>query len=423
VQLGELDGARADFEAALKKLPGFEPAVIARTWLDLAAGELESARKRIEPKFNIRTATPGMVTIYAAYLRSTGEPDKRDKAKAMLERVAALPGPDAMRAQLELARVDRELGDFGGARAAYAEAGRAGSYDARLESGGLLIDIGDPRGGHAALEQLLKDVGERAAAPLLLEAARARTLIGDHAGAFALLAAAETAPGVVRWQLERERGRLALRKGDTVGAALTLARALDHCGSDLDTFLLAADTVSYDDKQTALLQKLRTLMQDRFKRKPEVGVIEGKLHLANDEFDEAEKAYSAAHQALEKAKAPARRLAQCDFGRAAVAYFQRDDAKATSMFKLVLYEDPSIDEAYLFAAELERARDVEHALVTARSAVTYNPASVAGWTLIGTIAAQIPRQRKQLDEAIAQLNKLAPGSEVLRQLQRQRGGR
>ena len=48
---------------------------------------------------------------------------------------------------------------------------------------------------------------------------------------------------------------------------------------------------------------------------------------------------------------------------------------------------------------------------------------MAGWTLIGTIAAQIPRQRKQLDEAIAQLNKLAPGSEVLRQLQRQRGGR
>ena len=93
-------------------------------------------------------------------------------------------------------------------------------------------------------------------------------------------------------------------------------------------------------------------------------------------------------------------------------------ALAASRLKLVLFEDPSIDAAYLFAADLDRARDPEKALDTARQAVAYNPDSVEGWKMVGTIAAQLPRQRKLLDEAIGRVNDLAPGSEQLHQLQR-----
>lgn len=416
---GDVDGARADFDAAVKKLPGFEPAVIGRTWLDLAAGDIDAARHRVEPRFNPKTATPGLAAVYAAVLRATGEPDARDKAKALLERaVTGGRGPDVARAQLELARIDRDLGDFAAARTAYAAASGAGNLEARLESGVLLIDTGDPRGGHDTLEQLLKDAGDAPSAALLVEAARARTLVGDHRGGFELLARAEKAPGVIRWQLDRERGRIALRKGDFAGAAHALGRALDGCGADLDSFLLAADTLSNDDRLTELGARLAALLPGRLKGKPELDVIAGKLALAANRFDDAERAYTAAHEALVRDKASPRRLAQCDFGLGATAYFRHEDASATSRLKLVLYEDPSIDAAYLFAAELDRARDPEKALETAQQAVAYNPDSVDGWKMVGTIAAQLPRHRKLLDDAIARINDLAPGSDALRQLQR-----
>ncbi|HMG54118.1 MAG TPA: hypothetical protein VK601_11560, partial [Kofleriaceae bacterium] len=127
---------------------------------------------------------------------------------------------------------------------------------------------------------------------------------------------------------------------------------------------------------------------------------------------------AAAHEALDKAKASKRRLAQSDFGLGAIAYFRREDASATSRLKLVLYEDPSIDAAYLFAAELDRARDPEKALETAQQAVAYNPDSVDGWKMVGTIAAALPRHRKLLDQAITRVNDLAPNSDALHQLQK-----
>jgi tetratricopeptide (TPR) repeat protein len=416
---GDVDGARADFDAVLKKQPEFEPALIARAGLDLAAGDIDAARKRIERKLHPKTPTAGMAAIYAAILRATGEPEARDKAKALLERiVVGSRGPDTPRAQLELARIDRDLGDMGGARASYLEAARAGNPDARLESATLLIDNRDPGGGHDALEQLLKDAGDQAGAALLLEAARARALVGDHNGAFDLLARADKAPGVVRWQLDREHARIALRKGDTAGAAHALVRALDGCGADLDTYLLAADTVAADDRQTELAGRLKAAVPARLKGKPEADIIAGKLAIAANQFDEADKVYTAAYDALRREKAAPRRLAQCDFGIAVTAYFRREDAKASSRLNLALAEDPSIDQAYLFAAELDRTRDPDKALETARLAVAYNPDSVEGWRMVGTIAAQLPKQRKLLDEAISRINDLAPTSDALHQLQR-----
>ena len=416
---GEIDGARADYDAALKKLPGFEPALIARAWLDLASGEVDAAKQRIEPTFNPKTATTAMVAVYAAILRATNDPAAREKAKALLERVAVgAAGLDAARAQLELARVDRDLGDLRAARAAYAEASRGGSFDARLESGLLQIDDKDPAGGRETLEQLLKEAGDPPSAALLLETARARTLVGAHAGAADLLALAEKAPGVVRWQLERERARLALRKSDTAGAAQALERALDGCGSDLDTFILAADTISTDDKQTGVAQKLTALIPTRLRGRPEAQIIAGKLDLAaGNRQEEAEKAYNAARDALVKEKASPRRRAQAAYGLAAVAYFKRDDPSALTMLDLVIFEDPSIYPAYLFAAEITKPKDPKKALGFAQQAAALNPDSLDAWKLVGTLAAQLDN-RKLLAEAISRAGELAPGSDTLRQLRR-----
>jgi len=419
---GDLDGARADYDAALKKLPGFEPALIARAWLDLASGDVDDARQLIEPKGNAKTATTAMVAVYAAILRASGDPAARDKAKAMLERVVGgPPSPDTARAQLELARIDRDLGDLREAGRVYAEASRGGNFEARLESGLLKIDDGDPTGGRETLEQLLKESADHPPAALLLETARARTLVGAHAGAAELLAAAEKAPGVVSWQLDRERGRLALRKNDTAGAAQALVRALEGCGSDPDTFILAADTVSTDAKQAALAQKLGALVPTRLKGRPEAEIIAGKLDLAaGNRQDEAEKVYNVARDALVKEKASPRRRAQAAYGLAAVAYFRQDDPTALTMLDLVIVQDPSIYPAYLFAAEIARPKDPKKALGLAQQAAALNPDSLDAWQLIGTLAAQLGN-RKLLSDAITRVGELAPGSDMLRQLQRLRG--
>jgi tetratricopeptide (TPR) repeat protein len=416
---GDLDGARGDFDAALQKLPGFEPALVARAWLDLASGDVAAARQRIEPKLT-KLPTTAMATVYAAALRTSNDPADRAKAKAMLTRVVVGPPTlEVARAQLELARLERDAGDLRAARAAYTESARTGNFDARLESGLLLIDLGEPKAGHDTFELLLKEAGATATAPLLLEAARARALVGDHPGAAELLALAGKAPGLLAWQLARERGRLALRKSDTTGAAQALERAFDGCGADLDTFILAADTVSIDERQASLGQKLKSLLPTRLKGRPELEIIQGKLELAAGKQDEAERAYSSARTALAKEKASPRRRAQADYGLAAIAYFKRDDPSAQSLLALVMSEDPTIYSAYLFAAEIAKPKEPRKALEYAEQAIAHNPDSIDGWKLVGTLADQLG-QRKLLNTAIARVAILAPGSETLTLLQRLR---
>jgi tetratricopeptide (TPR) repeat protein len=159
-------------------------------------------------------------------------------------------------------------------------------------------------------------------------------------------------------------------------------------------------------------------MPARLKGRPELNIIAGKLYLIGNQYEDAEKVYSAAREALVKDNASPRRRAQADFGLAAVAYFRRDDPTAVNLFELVHVEDPSIYSAYLFAAEIDRPRDPAKALDKAQKAVAFNPDSIDGWKMVGTIAAQLPRQHKLLDEAITRVRDLAPGSEALRQLQR-----
>jgi tetratricopeptide (TPR) repeat protein len=423
VATGDVDGARADFDAALNKLPGYEPALIARASLDLASGELEDARHRLERKAQARLATPALIAAYAAVLRATGDPAARDTAKALLERaIGSGSSPDTVRAKLELARLDRDLGDLRAARAVYGDAGRAGSFEARLESALLQIDTGDPRGARDALDQLLGETGDRASAALLVEAARARTLTGAHAGADELLARAGRAPGAVAWRVDRERARLMIRRSDYPGAAQALLHALDGCGADLDAFLLAADTISADPKQSSLATKLKALVPVRLKGRPEIDIIAGKLDLAaspRPRHEDAEKHYHAARDALVAQKATPRRLAQADYGLAAMAYDKTDDPTAVSLLELVVFEDPSIYEAYLFAAEIARTKNPKKALELSQQATGFNPDSLEAWRIVGTLAAQLGN-RKLLTEAINRVGELAPSSDTLHQLQKLR---
>lgn len=413
---GDLDGAKADFDAALKRVPRLELAVVGRTWLDLRANELDEARKRIEPLYKPGATSPAIAIAYARVLRATGDSALRDKARGALEKLAAGGALiDSPLVQLEYGRVLRDLGDFKGARSAFQDAGRAGNSEARLEAALLQIEDREPAAGKQAIDELVKEAGDRVTPALLVEAARARMLAGDNAGAKAAIAQLEKLPGTIPWQLDRERGRYALRHADYPGAAQMLMRALETCGDDAETFLLAAEVAS-GDKQPKLVEKLQALTKARLKDRPEASIVTGKLAIAEGKNDVADAAYTAARAALEKEKATPRRQAQAEFGRAVVAYNKQDDMAAQDALNFAIALDPSIVAAYMFLSDLIRERSPDKAFELAQKAVTFNPDDVSAWVMYGALAHRL-KKRPQLAEAVTRVNDLAPGSEALRQLQ------
>jgi tetratricopeptide (TPR) repeat protein len=411
----DLDGAATDFDAALKRAPRLEAALIGRARVELRSNNLDAARKRLEAVYKPGAASPALGAAYAQVLAAAGDPASREKARAALEKAAAAGALiDAGRAQLELARMLREV-DQRGARAAYEQAIRAGVPEARLEGALFAFDDHRPAEGHKELEALAQEAGDRAPAALLVELVRARMLVGDHPGAVAALERLPKLPDVVAWQLDRERGRYALRRGDNGGAAQYLSRALESCGDDAETFLLAAEVASADVKQAKLVEKVQSLARARLKDRPEASIITGKLALADEKYQAAEAAYEKARTQL--ATASARRQAQAEFGRAVVAYNKRqDDMNAQNALKLAIALDPTLYNAYLFYADLVRDSAPEEAFDYVKKAVTYNPDFVDGWAMYGAIAHRL-RKPQEVTAAIRRVNSLAPGSETLRQLQ------
>jgi tetratricopeptide (TPR) repeat protein len=408
---GDAANAATDFDAALKLVPFHEPALVGRAWVELQAGEVDAATKRVAARYNEKGSSPALTTVYAATLRRSADQAARTKAKDLLEKlVQNATGYDLARAQLELARIYRDLGDYRNARPAYNAAAATGSLDARLEFGLLLIEDRDPIAGRDMLDGLLRDAGERPPAQLVIEAARARMLVGDHPGAAQLLDRADKMPGVERWKLDRERGRLALRKSDFEVAAAALGRALDKCGSDGETFLLAADAGVYKKELADLVKKLAP---QRLKARPEAKIVEGKLLIVAEKYPEAEQAYRDAKAALKTDKPSPRRLAQADFGLGLVAYIRQNNAEALQMFELVIDQDPSLVDTYVFAADI--AKDPRRSFQFALKAVQYNPDYAGAWLLVGKIANRL-RERKTLTDAINRLTQIAPNGEELKEL-------
>jgi tetratricopeptide (TPR) repeat protein len=414
--LGDLVSAAADFDAVLKKIPTHEPAVIGRAWIDLANGDVDAATKRVGERVTQRGASPALLTTYAAALRRSPDPGARDRAKEMLERVVAgPPGPDVARAQLELARIYRDLGMMLESRTAYTEAGKSGSFDARLEHALLLIEDREPVAGHNMIEALLKEAGDQPSGLLVIEGARARLLTGDHVGATQLLERADKMSSVERWKLDRERGRLALRRSKFAEAAAALTRALDTCGSDAETFLLAADTGT---AEAALADKVKKLAPQRLKGRPEEQIVAGKLAIAAGKEADAETAYKRAQEALRNEKASRRRLAQADFGLAVLAYNRQNTVEAKNKLELVIGEDPTIVDAYIFAATIAQSRpkELKKAFELAQKATELNPDYAYAWQMVGKLAHQMGDKRAFTD-AVNRLTTIAPGSDELKELQ------
>ncbi|HEX4455778.1 MAG TPA: tetratricopeptide repeat protein [Kofleriaceae bacterium] len=414
---GDVDGARADFDAALQKQANLEPAIVGQALLELSSGDVEAARKLIEPRVTDKGASPAISIAYAAILRR-GDDAAKAKARALLEKLAAgMAGGATPDAELELARVYRDTGDFSNARKLYAVAGQAGNGTARLEGAVMAIDDRDPAGGRETLDTLLKAAGDQPSPELVLETARARMLVGDHEGAASLLETADKLPGIQKWKLAREKGRLYLRRGDLAAAIASFSTALDGCGDDSETFLLAADAAT-TETTPALGDKLKKVLAERVKNSPVAQIATGKLLLqAGGKDNEADAAYRGARDTLRAQHAAARLIAQADYGLAVVAYNKSADQIALDELDSVLNGDPSLYDAYLFKADLVKDKKAAYAL--AQTAVKYNPDYPRAWSVLGRLAAK-NNDKAALANAIVMLEKLAPTSADLNDLKKLR---
>ncbi len=419
IALGDPSAAIEDFDGALEHAKGFEPAIVGRAWADLAMGKADAAKKEMTTYFKAAsppdTASPGVLTVWAAILQTSA--DHRAEAKKILEKLVAGPaGPSRLRARLELARVDRELGDPAAQEHYIKVLETTANPTIKLELATYLIDSQKPREGRETIDALL-DKTEKPGPELLLEAARAHILDGDSKGAEGMLDRAEKLPGVVRWKYEREHARLTVRRGDIDGAATSIDKALDGCGADVETFFLAAEIAAADDKHKALGDKVKKLVA-RLGNGPETMIVKAKL--LGSSGDVARDLYEKANEALE-AGAPARRRAQAVLGRALVVYYmnRKDDPTAIDRFELAVTLDPSLFEAYLYLADLQGKKDRKKQLALAQKAVRFNPDSVDGWAFVAT-AAHALRNRKLFTEALSRVGALAPDSEQLKELQKLR---
>ena len=435
LSLGDLSGARADFEAALKKSPTLEDALVGKAWVALADNDVKTAKAALEPGWNPNSASAAYSVAYASALRRSSDTADRAKAKALLEKVIAGPNSasltdagsaaapqtlgrsiDANRAHLELGRLQLELGDLAAAKTELQAAVAGGLGDARMELADMQIDERDPQGGHDTLEAALTAAADPVSPALLLAVARARALVGDTIGATNALDLADKSPSVARWQLDRERGRLALRKGDLTAAAEALTRALDKSETDRETLLLAADAAGTDLKaQAALAERVRKIAGDRFKETAEEKIVLGKLALAEEKAKDAMDAYTTAATML-GTKASSARLAQAHFGLAVAAYFLSNESEMSKQIDATLKEDPTLYVAYLFAAQLSDKQPKE-AIKFAAKAVQYNPEYVDGWISFGQLAQRLKR-KDDVKAAIEKLTVLAPDNDDLKALKR-----
>jgi tetratricopeptide (TPR) repeat protein len=367
--LGDLAAARTDLAAALAIAPSLEAAIIAKTWAELAAGEAAVALSQIEPLFGARGEDPLVATAYAAALRQTGS---RDKARDVLVRITAGPEtPDVTAAWLELGRLERDGGDYEAARKAYGKAISGRGIDAKREAAMLYIDAADAVGGRAMLEDLLKQAPSDAR--ILIETARARTLLGDLTGARDLIARAEKLGTARRADLAREKGRLALKAGAFRDAIGSFEEAIRLDDRDLDAHLLLLDAISTQEQPKQAIDLLEPAKK-RFGDRSERFLIMGKVALITKKFDEARSHFENARKQLEDKKAPPRRIAEALIGLGQCADASGDVGLAVRNFEDGLRKDPTQVDAWAALGDIAASEgDPARALQKFQRAAEYNP--------------------------------------------------
>ncbi len=192
-----------------------------------------------------------------------------------LSRSGQRPGdaPDVSRAQARArAGLSRPRRLRGGARGVREPRARPATSTHSSRAASCRSRIAIRQGGRDTLDALLKEAGHARPRSSCSRPRVRAMLAGDHAGAASLLATAESHAERVR-MAARSRARPArIRRGNDIKAATERAgRALEGCGSDAETFLLAADASRPTEDKSGLAKhrSSKKLAPERLKGLPE----------------------------------------------------------------------------------------------------------------------------------------------------------
>lgn len=414
---GDMDGAIDDLDAALALQAGQPAALVARAEIDLRRGDAAAAVERLAPMAGpdaapgaaIDAAADGQV-IYAAALRQSG---RLGEARQVIQ--ALIEGPAAGRAHLELARLERKQGNFARAKEAYAKAAeRLPGVDARLEAALLAFDTGDRQGARetiAALAEELADSGR-----VLIEAARIHAMTGHQEQAGTYLDKAEALAAVPRWQVARERGRLALRSKDTAAAVTALEKACEGKERDAEAYLLLIDA-HLERRDTKAAGRVRDQVLERFEEgAPIRDLAVGRVASTSTEPETSIQAYEQARALLQKQGATPRELDLVSYLIARTYYYADNLQDAERVLSGLLRRDPGYADAH-FVLGL-----VEYALEQPRSAIAAFEKTLAldaraypeAWFYLGEVSFQ-SELRKQAGEAFRAYVEHAPEGELVRE--------
>jgi tetratricopeptide (TPR) repeat protein len=342
--LGDIKAAKEDLDAALTAQPGHADALLARAEVDLKEGQTAAVVKRLKDMYN-DSADPALGIIYASALRREGE---RGKARGILQML--VKQPDSGKAQLELARLERDEGNYKAARAAYSEAIKKlpSGVDARLEAALLALDTGDVSGAKETMVKLVDDFAD--SGRVLVEAARIYAMTGALDEANKLLDKAQDISSAPRWRIARERGRVHLRRREASAAVTELSRAVSLKSDDGETRLLLIDAHLASENSGAA----RSTKDDVLNRRESFEglwvsqMAVGRWNLYNDLLGEALKAFSEAKKILTKEKASPRLMASTHYWIGRVYYYDDKLKASQKQLEKAVKLNPAHFDAHLF---------------------------------------------------------------------------
>jgi len=408
--LGRIDAATKDLDAALKLMPDLEDALVARAELELAAGNPRNAVSRLEQRY-AAGASARLAVTYAAALRGVGE---RDRARTVLAELtgASAPAATAGRAWLETARLERDAGDARAARAAYTKAIEllADATGARLEAALLAVDAGDAEGARTSLDRLVLEAEHDG--KVLVETARVHVLLGDLDGAKGLLDRAEGEPSAPRWQIARERGRLALRQRVFPVAIEALERAAGLEPSDGETRLLLIDA-NLGKQDLAGARRVLDDVMKRFAGLPEAQLAVGRVRLYSDALGEAREAFVKAKDQLEREHGAPRWIAEATYWLAVTTYYDGDPIKARALAVQAKNLDPGLVDAHFLIGQIDGEKlQWKAAVVSYTKVTTLDPNNLEAWFFLGE-AALNAKQRKLAKKSLETYKKRAPSGDLI----------
>ena len=378
---GEVEEAAKDLDDALALRPKFRVASVARADVHLQTGNAKAAAEQLK-EFYRKDASLEMAVIYASALRRTHE---RAEARRILSQY--IKHPNAARVYLELARLERDEGNFREARQAYGKAIELSpnTVVARREAAMLALDSGDAQGAREAFAALLEEAPDNGR--VLVEAARVYCLTGGIAEVGELLDRAEKTTSAPRWKIARERARANLRTQAARAGVAELERAVSLAPDDGETRLLLIDAhLILEDEESA--RKVLKAVLKRFPNQPESQLALGRVNLFADRLDEAMTAFMDARKLLNKEHAANRRKADVELWIGRVHYNNAKLKAARNTLTRALKLDPSQSEAnyYLGLVHLE-TKKWKSATAALEKAVASDPTgNPEAWFWLGEAA-------------------------------------